>query len=350
MSALFESGLFVGTVPWHHMGNIVPESTRLSVADGVIASGMNWDVYKRNVGYMSAGQFIVPMDPIFDDDGEQTGEYPRNVYTMRRMLVDGVEQEQTLGIVGGQYELVQNVDMFKWFQPYLDSGEAYLHTAGSLNDGKWVWVLAKLNREPVEVAKDDFVEKFLLLSSSHDGSHAVRVGFTPIRVVCANTLAAAHNDKQSKLLRLRHTKMVHVGLENVHDIVNTVNADFEATAEQFKMLARKGINKADLAKFVLRVMTGDKVPEDGLSTKMENIVQSIVERMDSKANALPSIRGTWWAAYNAITEHFTWAAGGEGGKIVTPTMKANNRVASLWFGPNSIKNSLALRIAVEMAA
>ncbi len=118
------------------------------------------------------------------------------------------------------------------------------------------------------------------------------------------------------------------------------------------MLARKGINKNDLIKFVLRVMTNDKpVEEDGkMSTKMQNIVQSICERIDSKANSLPSISGSWWAAYNAMTEHLSHAAGGEGGKIITPEQKANNRIASLWFGPNAARNTLALKIAVEMAA
>jgi len=352
MSALFESGMFVGTVPWHNMGNIVPETTRYDVPQGIIASGMNWDVYTRQCGYMSGGQFIVPMEPLFDKDGEKIGDYPRNVYTCRRMLVGGKEQEQELGIVGGQYQVVQNADMFKWFQPYLDKGEAYLHTAGSLNGGKWVWVLAKLNRDPVEIAAGDCVEKFLLLSSSHDGSLSVRVGFTPIRVVCANTLAAAHNDSQSKSLKLRHTKMVHAGLETVHDIIDTINVDFEATAEQFKMLARRGVNQKDLVKFVLRTMTNDKPLKDGedMSTKMKNIVQSICERIDSKANSLPSIRGSWWSAYNAMTEHLSHAAGGEGGKIITPEQKANNRIASLWFGPNAARNTLALKIALEMAA
>jgi phage/plasmid-like protein (TIGR03299 family) len=352
MSSLFESGMFVGTVPWHFMGNMVPADTRFSVSEGLIAAGMNWDVYTRHCGYMANGRFVVPMEPEFDKDGEKIGEYPRNVYTCRRMLVDGQEQEQELGIVGGKYNVVQNADMFKWFQPYLDKGEAYLHTAGSLNGGKWVWVLAKLNRDPVEIAKDDFIEKFLLLSSSHDGSLSVRVGFTPIRVVCANTLAAAHNDKQSKLLKLRHTKMVHAGLEAVHDIIDTVNADFEATAEQFKMLAKKGINQADLVKFVLRVMVEDdpKKLEGKISTKMQNIVQSICERIESKTNSMPSIRGSWWAAYNAMTEHLSHAAGGEAGKIITEEEKANNRVASLWFGKNGKLNNLALKIAVEMAA
>ena len=88
--------------------------------------------------------------------------------------------------------ILQNRDAFKWFQPFLDAKEAALHTAGSLREGSRIWVLAKLNRDPLVIAPGDEVEKFVLLSHGHDGSLAVRVGFTPIRVVVPNTLALAH--------------------------------------------------------------------------------------------------------------------------------------------------------------
>jgi hypothetical protein len=93
-----------------------------------------------------------------------------------------------LGVVGPKYHVLQNRAAFQWFQPFLDAREAALHTAGSLCEGSRVWVLAKLNRDPLIVALGDEVEKFMLLSHGHDGSLAVRVGFTPVRVVCQNTL------------------------------------------------------------------------------------------------------------------------------------------------------------------
>ena len=101
-------------------------------------------------------------------------------YAVRRKT-DG----RILGTVGPRYTLLQNKDAFQWFQPFLDAQEAALHTAGSLVHGSRIWVLAKLNRDPLVIAEGDEVEKFVLLSHSHDGSLAVRVGFTPIRVVCA---------------------------------------------------------------------------------------------------------------------------------------------------------------------
>jgi phage/plasmid-like protein (TIGR03299 family) len=155
-----------------------------------------------------------------------------------------------LGVVGPRYAVLQNDDAFAWFEPFLDAREAALHTAGSLRNGSRIWVLAKLNREPLVVAQGDEVEKYLLLSHSHDGSLAVRIGFTPVRVVCANTLAMAHGADASKLLRVKHTRDVHENLANIRVIINLANAEFQATAEQYRLLARKSINQEDLERYV----------------------------------------------------------------------------------------------------
>jgi hypothetical protein len=87
------------------------------------------------------------------------------------------------------------------------------------------------------VAPGDEVEKYLLLSHGHDGSLAVRVGFTPVRVVCANTLSMAHGSDASKLIRVRHSKSLHENLANIREVMNLANAEFEATAEQYRLLA-----------------------------------------------------------------------------------------------------------------
>src|SRR5205823_12189648 len=93
----------------------------------------------------------------------------------------------------------------------------------------------------------------------HDGSLAVRCGFTPVRVVCANTLAMAHGDDASKLIRVKHTKDVLENLANVREVMDLANQQFEATAEQYRRLARKSINQDDLRKYVRRVL---KIEDD----------------------------------------------------------------------------------------
>src|SRR6185295_11897446 len=127
---------------------------------------------------------------------------------------------------------------------------AQIETAGSLRQGKRVWVLAKINRDPLVIKGNDVVEKYVLLSNSHDGTLAVRVGFTPIRVVCNNTLSMAINSEASKLIRIKHTKNVVSNLESVQEIMNLADQEFQATAEQYRMLTRKDINSKDLEKYI----------------------------------------------------------------------------------------------------
>jgi phage/plasmid-like protein (TIGR03299 family) len=199
-------------------------------------------------------------------------------------------------------------------------------------------VLAKLNRDPLVVAAGDEVEKFILLSHGHDGSLAVRVGFTPIRVVCANTLALSHGHAASKLIRCKHTKDLHQNLENIREVMNLANQEFEATAEQYRLLARKSINQADLKKYVQRVL---KVDGDEASTRTKNTVEEIIGLCESgRGNTLPSVSGTYWTAYNGVTEWLSYQRG----------RSASNRVDSLWFGPSAETNKVALDTALAMAA
>jgi phage/plasmid-like protein (TIGR03299 family) len=202
-----------------------------------------------------------------------------------------------------------------------------------------VWVLAKLNREPLVVAPGDEVEKYLLLSHGHDGSLAVRVGFTPVRVVCANTLAVAHRSDAAKLIRLKHTKDVLTNLANVREVMNLANAEFEATAEQYRLLARKDINQADLRRYVKRVLKVDDQEE--IATRTANVIEQIVGLCESGVgNTLPSVKDTYWTAYNGVTEWLGYQRG----------RGRQSRLDSLWFGDSANLNRHALQVALEMAA
>jgi phage/plasmid-like protein (TIGR03299 family) len=243
-----------------------------------------------------------------------------------------------LGVVGPRFCVLQNRDAFKWFTPFLEAREASLHTAGALRQGSRIWVLAKIQRDPLVVAPGDEVEKFILLSHGHDGSLAVRVGFTPIRVVCANTLALSHHDAASKLIRLKHTKEVLENLANIREVMDAANAAFEATADQFRLLARRDINQADLRKYVRRVLKVDEQKE--ISTRTANQIEAIIRLFETgRGNDLPSIRGTFWAAYNGVSEWLGYERG----------RSPQSRLDSLWFGDSAAVNRHALEVALAMA-
>jgi phage/plasmid-like protein (TIGR03299 family) len=252
--------------------------------------------------------------------------------------------QSILGVVGPKYKPLQNADAFGWFQPFLEAGGAHLTTAGSLCEGRKVWVMAEIG-DPLAIVKGDEVRRFVLLSNSHDGTQSVRVGFTPIRVVCANTLAMAHSDATSQLLRMRHTSGLKDVMAEVRDIMQLANSEFEATAEQYrKLAASKVANRNDLREYVKRVMmlTDNPKKEGELTKKSADTYAAILEAFDSGRGSgeLKKGKGTWWTAYNAVTEFLSYSRG----------KTADGRLDSLWFGEGFKINEDALDVALEMAA
>ena len=126
-------------------------------------------------------------------------------------------------------------------------------------------------------------------------------------------------------------------LANIREVMDLANAEFEATAEQYRLLARKSINQADLRKYVRRVL---KIDEENPSTRSLNIVEEIVRLAETgRGNDLPSIRGTYWTAYNGVSEYLTYNRG----------RSEDNRLNSLWFGDGLSTNRYALEVALDMA-
>jgi phage/plasmid-like protein (TIGR03299 family) len=236
------------------------------------------------------------------------------------------------------------MDAFKFFNPFLEAKEAVLETAGSLRQGKRVWILAKINKDPMVIVpkSNDTVEKYILLAHGHDGTMSVRVGFTPIRVVCANTLAMSINDSGSQLLRVKHTKNLMENLENISEIMQAANASFEATAEQYKLLATKDISRADVEKYVKMVFVGpqyEEMEKEG-NKPARDILPKVLELFEGgRGNALPGVRGTYWAAYNAVNEYLGYERGQD----------EQARLDKMWFGDSAILNKKALNTALKMA-
>jgi phage/plasmid-like protein (TIGR03299 family) len=312
MAAAIEQMMFVGATPWHGLGNQVESD--ITVADAIVAAGLDWEVGLKDLQTVDG----VPVN---------------HRATYRK--TDG----SILGVVGPRYTPLQNRDSFDWFQPFLDAGECALHTAGSLHSGQKVWVLAQLNRDNSEIVAGDEVSKFILLSNSHDGTTAIRVGYTPIRVVCANTLAWAHSNTNSQLIRIRHTRSSKSNLENVRDIMDNINAGFEATAEQFRFLASKDFNQADIRRYV-KIMLGIEGTIDGdIKTRTRNIMDEILALVEGPKQSATNVRGTWWAAYNGYNEYLNYNKG----------RTEDNRLDSLWFGANANDNNKALNKAMEFA-
>lgn len=315
MPPLVETMAFVGAVPWHTLGNPIPNDKIYDIEHGVKASGLDWEV---------------DVEPCQTVSGK----------AIKTRLCYRKSDGQHLGEVGPAWTPVQNWDMFKWFQPWLDAKVCALHTAGSLSSGSRVWVLCQVADDPIEIVKGDEVLPFVLLSNGHDGKMAVRCGFTPIRVVCANTLAMAHNSASSKLIRVRHSSKVAENMENIRNVMDLAKRDFLAQADEYKLLAAKGINQADVRKYVKIILDVENVADADLPTKTKNIMGEIFAMIETgRGQKNPLVQGTMWAAYNGVNEYLNYSKG----------RNASNRMDTLWFGQNATLNEKALKVALQMA-
>ena len=164
MSANVESMFYVRTAPWHGLGARVEEA--LTSQDALHYSGLDWQVKQ---------------EPLMTGTFKSVPGYVANVRS---------DNDRILGIVSDSYKVVQNEEAFAFTDALIGEGVRY-ETAGSLDEGRKVWLLAKLPERYQLVGED--VDPYIVFTSSHDGSGAIRVAPTPIRVVCQNTLNLALN-------------------------------------------------------------------------------------------------------------------------------------------------------------
>lgn len=311
-----ETMFYRNDVPWHRLGTRVIEEP--SVEEAMIAAQLNWTVETK---------------PLFLEDGTQA---PSNA-------VVRTTDNSILGVVSPNYTPLQNIDAFNFFNRFIDSKQAVFETAGSLKGGKRVWILAKINNDPMVIGNDDTVEKYVLLAHGHDGTMSVRTGFTPIRVVCANTLAMSVNNASSKLIRLKHTKNLKENLERVSEIMNLANQEFEATAEQYRFLTNRSVNQSDLEKYVKLVFVGKnyKQLENEGKNPARDIMPKIVRLFEEGTGSnLQTAKGTFWGAYNAVNEYLGYERGSDDAA----------RLDKMWFGDGANLNHKALDIAIKLAA
>ena len=161
MAALVESMMYVREVPWHGLGTKVNEAP--TSKEAIKLAGLDWNVNPT---------------VIYDANGKEISGYKANMRD---------SDQSILGIVSDRYQIVQNSEAFEFTDSLLDEGVVY-ETAGSLRDGKQIWLLARM---PSTTILGDDVDPYLCFTNTFDGSGAIKVCMTPVRVVCNNTLNLA---------------------------------------------------------------------------------------------------------------------------------------------------------------
>ncbi|MBI2842369.1 MAG: DUF932 domain-containing protein [Armatimonadetes bacterium] len=319
------SMMYVGKEPWHGLGQKL--NGPATAKEAIKAARLDHQVTKK---------------PMIAIDDAQTGKqaHPTEWYAIVRDDLWNSKSCPILGVVSKEYTPLQNSEAFEFFDPIVGEGAAIYHTAGALGDGERIWILAKLPEE-IQVVGDDIVDKYLLLSNSHDGKSSVQIKFTPIRVVCQNTLTMALSSGPT--IRVTHTRDLHVRLDHARQTLGLVNTRYQEIEETFKRLVAIQVNQQRLDEYLRLVFPDPSDPDNerALDWARKNRMWSEHFFAEGAGNKAQKVRGTLWAAYNGVAElidHRQVTGGDE------------RRLDSAWFGSGYLTKARAFRVAEEKTA
>ena len=283
---------------WHNLGQIISDYP--TSAEAITHAGLDYEVEKRKIFTPSSAEIISGNEIIHDKI-----EVPNYYSTVR------TDNDAVLGVVGKDYQIVQNRDAFSFFDSIVGGDGILYETAGALGKGERIFITAKLP-DYIRVGKDDLIEKYLFLTTSHDGSGSITAAFTPIRIVCNNTLNAAMNSK-TNTVRIRHTSNAKQRLEQAHKVMGISDMLSAQMESIFNHWTKIQISDKEVKRLIQSALVPNKEVlktiqdgrEDELSSCFTNMVDSAFEYAMSDATQLmQTTQGTVFGAYNAVTGYF----------------------------------------------
>ena len=326
MAANVETMAYFGKTPWHGFGSVLEESDRKDWKLVCEKSGLGWKVETVPVFTREATE----------DGGDFYHEQIDNQFLVRRET-----DKEPYAIVTKNFKPLQNEHALEWFQPWLDAGLAKFETAGALKNGAIIWALAEIDGMQADVIPGDELRRYVMLSNSHSGVQAVRGGWTNTRIVCNNTLSLAIQEKDNKLMRIRHSSNMEQNLKVLRGTMDMIRQQFNADVEQYRKLAHHAFYRDDVVRLVKKVVLDIDDPKEELSTRSQNILDQILESVKNSPGA-DTAPNTAWQAYNGINYFLLNEAGTKGDK--------SNRLYSAWFGVNKTKDQKVLDTMLAMAS
>lgn len=317
----------VREIPWHGLGKVVQHA--LTSRECIVEAGLDFRVGLSTVLAEIDGNYRLM------DDYKVT--YRQDI-------------NHPFAVVGSKYEVVQNEDAFAFFDSIVGEGQAIFETAGALHDGRTVFITAKLPSNIV-VQGVDTINCYLLFTLSHDGSSAIRIMFTPIRVVCNNTLDAALHRGYNKV-SFKHTRSVHDNIAKAKEIMGISHNIIQESSELYERMSEHKIeygevisfiynlvlNKAEVALVKEKKTTVDRVSE--ISTRKKNIIGDIIDYTNSgPGQDLATTAGTLFGVYNGVTGYIQNMK-----KFKTP----NHKMDSMFFGTARSLSTGALSLATDV--
>ena len=220
MAANVETMFYTREKPWHGLGTMVAEAPNSK--DALRLAGLNWKVLQ---------------EPVYTENEELIQGYKANVRDTDRKV---------LGVVTDPYKVIQNEEAFAFTDTLLGEGVRY-ETAGSLQEGRRVWMLARLPRE--FIIGGERISPYMVFSNTHDGSGAVKTALTPIRVVCNNTLNLALRTAK------RSWSMIHTGdisgkIEEAKNTLLLADEYMTALGQEFENLRKIKLSEKQVLDYI----------------------------------------------------------------------------------------------------
>lgn len=274
MAANVENMFYVRETPWHGLGTRVNEA--LNSKEALIAAGLNWNVVQ---------------EPIYTEIEELVEGYKANIRDVDRKV---------LGVVTDRYKIVQNQEAFAFTDELLGEGVRY-ETAGSLQGGRRVWLLAHLPQE--YIISGERISPYLVFFNSHDGSGAIKVAITPIRVVCQNTLNLALSTAK------RSWSMIHTGdikgkMQEAKDTLFMAEKYMDSLGKEFETLRRKKLTDQQVLDYIEILLP---LEEDSTPQQIRNM-KRLQEDMKMRYFDAPDLKDVGKNAYafvNAVSDFAT---------------------------------------------
>ena len=215
MAHQVETMAYAGEVPWHGLGT--PVSNDLTPVQMMQKAGLDWKVQE--------------VESFIEFNGKKMS-------TGQKSLVRSTDGS-ILTNVGENWNPVQNEQAFEFFHEFVMKGDMEMHTAGSLKEGKMVWALAKV-KESFDILGSDRIDSYLLFSNPHQYGKAIDVRFTPIRVVCNNTLSLSLDEKSVNSVKMGHR--VEFNPSTVKQALGIASEKMKTYKEMAQFLSGKRFN------------------------------------------------------------------------------------------------------------
>lgn len=277
MPACVENMFSVRVTPWHGLGLVIEDAP--TSEDAIRLAGLDWNVVQEDV---------------FTNDGLIVPGYKANIRDKDRRV---------LGMVTNKYKVVQNSEAFAFTDALLGEGVKY-ETAGSLASGKRVWMLASLEDRKIT---DEIISPYLVFTNNHDGTGAVRVAISPIRVVCQNTLNLALSNAERQW-SCSHMGNIEAKLEDAKQTLLNTEKYLGCLEEEFGELKLQKLSDDKVNEYINFLIPIDEENDSKLTiTRLSEKRRELMDRY-LYAPDLVDIEKSAYRFVNAVSDFATHTA------------------------------------------